>query len=107
MIAKTPEPPYYAVVFTSIRTEADDGYQEMATRMLELASQQPGFLGAEFCRESLGITVSYWKDLKSINAWRQHAEHRIAQEKGRDRWYREYKIRICEVKRQYGSTLRI
>ena len=68
-IAKTPEPPYYAVIFSSHRTEGDNGYGEMTDRMVELAASQPGFLGMESVREDLGITVSYWENLESITNW--------------------------------------
>ena len=81
--------------------EGDNGYGEMAERMVELAAQQPGFLGAESARESVGITVSYWADLESIKAWKENAEHVIAQEQGRAVWYREYKTRIAKVERDY------
>ena len=101
MIANTPQPPYYAVIFTSLRTEGDHGYSEMANRMVELAQQQNGFLGVESAREGLGITVSYWKDLESIKNWKQNAEHKIAQSKGRTEWYKVYKTRIARVERDY------
>ncbi|MCP4139878.1 MAG: antibiotic biosynthesis monooxygenase [Chloroflexi bacterium] len=101
-IAKTPKPPYYAVIFTSHRTEEDNGYGKMATRMVELAAQQAGFLGVESARESVGITVSYWVDLESIKAWKENAEHIIAQEQGKKLWYSEYKTRIAKVERDYG-----
>lgn len=96
-IAKTPEPPYYAVIFTSHRTNGDNGYGEMADKMAKLASKQPGFLGMESGRENLGITISYWTDLESINLWKQNTEHLIAQKKGKSIWYTEFKIRICQV----------
>lgn len=102
LIAQTPEPPYYAVIFTSVRTPVDDGYGAMAARMVELASQQPGFLGVESAREAVGITVSYWKDLDSIRAWKQQVEHREAQRLGREQWYAAYRTRICRVERDYG-----
>ncbi|MEJ8854488.1 antibiotic biosynthesis monooxygenase [Variovorax robiniae] len=101
-IANTPKPPYYAVIFTSLRTDGDNGYGAMADRMDELAAQQPGYLGIESAREELGITVSYWRDLESIRAWKANAEHRIAQETGRSTWYSDYKTRICKVERDYG-----
>ncbi len=100
MIAQTPQPPYYAVVFTSRRTELDeDGYFAMANRMEELAAEQPGYLGIESARgaNGLSMTVSYWKDLDSIRAWRQHSEHQLAQEQGKSKWYAEYSLRICRV----------
>lgn len=107
MIASTPQPPYYAVIFTSVRTNAADGYGDMATRMVELAHGQTGFLGVESARDSserrtVGITVSYWDSLDAIRNWKQHAEHRIAQQTGRDRWYESYRVRICKVERDYG-----
>jgi heme-degrading monooxygenase HmoA len=102
MIAKTPRPPYYAVIFTSDRTEMKEGYEDTAARMLELASGQDGFLGIESAREQIGITVSYWRDLDSIRKWKMNTEHRLAQEKGRTEWYKNYKTRICLVERDYG-----
>lgn len=102
MIAKTPEPPYYAVIFTSIRTSVDQGYEEMAARMVELASQQPGFLGVESARNETGITVSYWKDLESIKNWKHNSEHSIAREKGKKEWYKSFRIRIAKVEKDYG-----
>ena len=96
-IAQTPEPSYYAVIFTSLRTEGDNGYGEMTERMVKPASQQPGFLGVESAREDLGIKVSYWSDLESIKAWKQNAEHLIAQKQGREVWYKEFKTRINKV----------
>lgn len=99
--ARTPEPPYYAVIFTSLRTDGDDGYAEMARHMNALAETQPGFLGFESAREGLGISVSYWASLEAIRAWKAHAEHLDAQRRGRD-WYRTYRVRICRVEREYG-----
>jgi heme-degrading monooxygenase HmoA len=101
-IAKTPKPPYYAVIFTSYRTDGDNGYKEMAVNMVELASRQPGFLGIESAREDLGITVSYWADLESIKAWKANVEHQEAQKKGRKEWYSEFRVRISKVEREYG-----
>lgn len=102
MLAQTPPPPYYAVIFTSIRTEEDNGYEEMAIKMVELASQQPGFLGIESARNEIGITVSYWESLEAIRQWRDHLEHTLARNKGRENWYQSFKTRICKVERDYG-----
>ncbi len=101
-IAETPKPPYYAVIFTSILTEGDNGYSKMAGRMMELAAQQPGFLGVESAREEVGITVSYWRDLDSIKNWKAVIDHRQAQKLGREKWYANYKTRIAKVERDYG-----
>lgn len=102
LIAKTPKPPYYAVIFTSLRTDSDDGYQAMSESMLELAESQPGFLGVESAREDVGITVSYWSSLQAITSWKANLEHRDAQEKGRRQWYSKYRVRISRVEREYG-----
>jgi heme-degrading monooxygenase HmoA len=102
MIAPTPPPPYYAVIFTSIRTTIEEGYESMAELMVTLATQQPGFLGVESARNETGITVSYWKDLDSIKHWKQNGEHLIAQKLGKTKWYESYKTRICLVERDYG-----
>lgn len=102
MIANTPQAPYYAVIFTSVRTEVDNGYEQMAEKMVELASQQDGFLGVESARNEIGITVSYWRDLQSIKKWKEHAEHTIAREKGRKIWYEAFKTRIAKVESDYG-----
>lgn len=101
MIANTPTPPYYAVIFSTLRTEVDNGYLETAHRMEELARQQEGYLGIESVREELGITISYWASLEVITKWKNNVEHTIAREKGRKLWYKAYKLRICKVERDY------
>lgn len=101
-IADTPKPPYYAVIFTSHRTDGDNGYQQMAAKMVALAAQQPGFLGVESAREEVGITVSYWADLESIKNWKANVEHQQAQKLGHERWYSSFKTRIAKVERDYG-----
>ena len=101
-IAKTPEPPYYAVIFSSHRTEGDNGYGEMADRMTVLAASQPGFLGMESVREDLGITVSYWDSLESITSWKRNAEHQEAQRHGHQKWYSSFRVRVARVEREYG-----
>ena len=101
MIAKTPEPPYYVVIFTSLRTEGDLGYAEMARYIESLVLEQPGFLGMESAREETGITVSYWEDLESVNNWRNNHEHKKARQKGRKIWYKTFKVRIAKVERDY------
>ena len=102
MIAQTPNPPYYAVIFVSVKADNDDGYKEMAELMMSLAKEQDGFLGVESARNDIGITISYWKDLASIKNWKAHTDHQVAQKKGRSDWYRQYKTRICLVERDYG-----
>jgi heme-degrading monooxygenase HmoA len=101
MIAITPPPPYYAVIFTSVRTKIEDGYADMANKMVEMGSEMPGFLGIESARNEVGITVSYWESLAAIKNWKAVAEHRLAQDLGREKWYAAYKTRICLVERDY------
>jgi heme-degrading monooxygenase HmoA len=102
MIANTLNSPYYAVVFTSIRTKDDNGYEKMAEKMLNLVSEQDGFLGVESAREDIGITVSYWKDLESIKKWKENVSHIEAQKKGKEIWYKNYKTRIARVEKEYS-----
>ena len=104
--AKKPKPPYYAVIFTSQRTEGDRGYGHMAERMVELAANQPGFLGVESVRglDGFGITVSYWSSEEAIAAWKAHMDHKPAQEAGKRVWYANYQIRVAKVERDYGRT---
>jgi heme-degrading monooxygenase HmoA len=103
--AQTPEPPYYAVIFSAQRTEGDHGYGDMAERMVTLAAQQPGFLGVESTRDAdgFGITVSYWASEESIAAWKANMEHRAAQEGGKRVWYADYQLRVAKVERAYGK----
>jgi heme-degrading monooxygenase HmoA len=103
--AKTPEPPYYAVVFTSQRTEGDQGYGAMAQAMFDLALQQPGCLGAESARgeNGFGITVAYFTDEAAIQAWQQNSKHLVAQRLGKERWYTHYELRIAKVERAYAG----
>jgi Uncharacterized enzyme involved in biosynthesis of extracellular polysaccharides len=102
MIANTPSPPYYAVIFTSLRAPVDEGYGQMAEEMLALAETQPGYLGAESVRDGLGITVSYWESPEAIRHWKMNAEHLTAQRLGREKWYAAFKVRVCKVERDYG-----
>jgi len=103
MIANTPKPPYYAVIFTSMQSEDTKGYGEMAERMCALAAQQAGYLGFESARDGLGIAVSYWKDEASLLAWKNNVEHMAAQRMGKKKWYNNYKTRIAKVERDYSD----
>ncbi|MBZ9784287.1 antibiotic biosynthesis monooxygenase [Pseudomonas sp. REP124] len=107
MMANTPPAPYYAVIFTSLRTEGDQGYAEAAARMVELAREQPGFLGVESARgeDGLGITVSYWDSEAAILAWKHHPEHSAIRERGRLTWYARCHTRVCRVERGYEFSL--
>jgi heme-degrading monooxygenase HmoA len=104
-ISRTPKPPYYAVVFTSINADVDHtGHTEMYHRMVERAQSHAGFLGIEPARniDGCGVAVVYWKDHESILEFARDPEHLIAKKKGREIWYSHYMIRICKVEREYG-----
>jgi heme-degrading monooxygenase HmoA len=104
--ARTPRPPYYVVVFTSLRTAGENDYGRTAERMVELAAQQQGFLGVESVRDSsgFGITVSYWASTEAIAAWKAQAEHIMAQEAGKRLWYEHYELRVAKVERAYAKA---
>jgi heme-degrading monooxygenase HmoA len=103
--AGTPDPPYFAVIFTSKRTAVDDGYGAMADRMVDLASRQPGFLGIDSVRgaDGFGITVSYWASEAAIRAWKADSEHRLAQTGGNKKWYEHFEVRVAKVERAYSG----
>jgi heme-degrading monooxygenase HmoA len=103
--AKTPAPPYYAVIFTSKRTEGDNGYNAMMDVMAPLSAEQPGYLGRESARtaDGFGVTVIYYKDEAAILAWKNDKKHLVAQEIGRQRWYEHYEMRVCKVERAYAG----
>ena len=100
--ASTPEPPYYMVIFSSVRTAVEEGYGSTADRMEELAQQQPGYLGMESVRgaDGAGITISYWASEEAIAGWSKHAEHVVAKRTGVKHWYERYVLRVGMVERQ-------
>lgn len=100
-IASTPDPPYYAVIFTNLLNNDSDRYSEMAELMESLVINQDGYLGHESVRDGMGITVSYWDSLESIKKWKMNSEHLLAQKMGREKWYKQFKTRICKVERDY------
>lgn len=102
MIVTNLQPPYYAVIFTTLLNDDLTEYIETAERMEELAKQQDGYLGIESARNELGITVSYWKDLDAILQWKNNVKHTEARNRGREQWYKQYQLRICKVEREYG-----
>ena len=98
-ISKTPKPPYYAVIFTTVKSENQAGYAKMNARMFELAQQQKGYLGIESAKGEIGISVTYWETLEDIARWKSHAEHQIAQRNGYETWYQAFATRVCKVER--------
>lgn len=105
MIVNTMQPPYYAVIFTSVRTDNEKGYNLMADKLEKLVANQPGFLGFESARNKVGITVSYWRDLDSVKTWKENTLHSLAREKGRSEWYSRFKVRIAKVERDYEFNI--
>ncbi|WP_018685028.1 antibiotic biosynthesis monooxygenase family protein [Actinokineospora enzanensis] len=103
-LSTTPEPPYYAVVFTSLLAQDHDGYAETSDRMTELVRSSPGYLAHDSARDDTGtgITVAYFRDEESIETWRRQAEHVVAQDRGRAQWYDAYEVRVAKVERAYG-----
>lgn len=95
------KPPYYAVIFTNRQTHQLKGYEKMAQKMEELAKEQPGYLGMDFARNEVGITISYWESLEAIAGWKTHMEHQKAQKLGIEQWYDSYTLRICLVEKEY------
>lgn len=102
MIVSNLQPPYYAVIFTTLLSDNTTDYIETAERMEVLAKEQKGYLGIESARSDLGITVSYWKDLEAITQWKNNVDHTEVRNRGREQWYKQYQLRICKVEREYG-----
>lgn len=105
MFAHLPRPPYFAVIFSALRNGDDDaGYAAAAQRMVELAAQQPGYLGVESVRggDGFGITVSYWRSEADILVWKDQAEHAATRAHGRKHWYDHFELRVAQVTRAYG-----
>lgn len=104
-IADTPEPPYTAVIFRSVRGDENEGYAETAEAMERLAEQQPGYLGIEGSSDGrTSVTVSYWTSAETAAAWKEVGEHLAAQRLGAERWYRDYVVRIATVERDYRRS---
>jgi heme-degrading monooxygenase HmoA len=104
--AKTPKPPYYAVIFSSQRNgQGEADYADAADAMFELVQKQPGFLGAESARsaDGFGITVAYFDSEENIRLWRNHAEHAATRERGKREWYEHFEVRVAKVERAYGG----
>lgn len=93
--------PYYAVIFTSILSETDEEYQGLDNKLIELAKESGGYLGMDSARSGLGISISYWQSIEDIQKWRANVEHQAAIQKGIEKWYEKYNVRICKVERNY------
>lgn len=104
MITQTPKPPYFTVIFTSIRTKVEEGYTEMNDSLWADAEKLPGFIGGESLRneDGFGVTVLYFKEMETIKEWSQYQKHLRAKELGKEKWYSDYRVRIAKVEREYG-----
>jgi heme-degrading monooxygenase HmoA len=100
----TPQPPYYAVIFTSIRTEVHEGYAEMNALLEKIAAGVDGFIGQDSARNELGISISYWKSPEAIAVWRKQAEHQMAMQYGKENWYTWYNVRVAKIEREYSFS---
>jgi len=100
------EPPYYAAVFTTVRTEDQSGYTETSSYLEDLVKDMPGYLGMDHAQTpgGLGITVSYFRDADALTQWRTDVEHRAAQRRGRAQWYQDYTLHVAKVERSSGFT---
>jgi heme-degrading monooxygenase HmoA len=93
----------FAVIFKAKTGQQDQQYFATVEKMRELAFSQYGCL--EFIAVTEGeqeIALSYWPDEESIRRWKNDPAHMIAQQQGRDKWYRGYDVQVVEVKRQYS-----
>ena len=106
-ISPSPSPPYICAVFTSIRTNIDEGYEEMNNLLFNEIKNIDGYIGNEAFRDKdgFGVNVSYWKDLVSLKKWKNNQLHKKAQKLGKTKWYKEYKLRICKVEREYDFRI--
>ncbi|MFE9603842.1 antibiotic biosynthesis monooxygenase family protein [Streptomyces hokutonensis] len=98
------EPPYYAAVFTTVRTQDQSDYSETSAHLEELVKNVPGYLGMDHAQTpgGLGITVSYFRDADALKEWRTDVEHRVAQNRGRAEWYQTYTLHVAKVERSRG-----
>lgn len=105
MFVKTPKPPYYAVIFTSIRTQVDDGYSELNDELYAEAMKLDGYYGSETLRDEngFGVAVLYWRSMEDIQEWSKYQKHLRAKKLGKEKWYEGWKVRIAKVEREYGS----
>ena len=92
----------YAVIFHAEIAQLDDEYFATAKQMRELAMTHYGCL--DFVATTEGereVAISYWPSLDHIRLWKQNSEHLGAQQQGRARWYKSYKVEVVEVIRSY------
>ncbi len=93
-----------AIFRSRLREDAGSDYRPVAERMLELARSMPGFVDFKSFRAEDGERVSLieFESLEALEAWRDHPEHLKAQRAGRERFYSEYRLQLCEPLRAYS-----
>jgi heme-degrading monooxygenase HmoA len=96
----------YVVIFRSTR-KIDDGqlYLEWSEKMEKLVKSIDGYkqhFGFRDADTREGVTISYFSSLEAISQWKSLADHKTAQQLGRDSFYEEYSVQVCEVLRDYG-----
>ena len=94
----------FVVIFRATARQLDAEYSATAARLRELALSEFGCL--EFVAVNEGdqeVALSYWPDEASIRAWKQHTDHLMAQQLGRERWYCGYSVEVAEIKRHYRA----
>ncbi|WP_303761712.1 antibiotic biosynthesis monooxygenase [Alcanivorax jadensis] len=94
----------YAVIFTATVGDQDSRYRKMAGQLRDLAMTDFG------CTEFISVTegeqeiaLSYWPDEDAIKDWKQQAEHRVAQQLGKEGWYKHYKVEVVKILRAYDG----
>lgn len=89
-----------------LRDEGRDGYGEVAGEMDRLARSMPGFIEAKTYTADDGerVTIVTFADRASHDAWRDHPAHRVAQQRGRDEFYAEYRMQVCRCERSTSFT---
>jgi len=95
----------FAVIFTAELNELDNDYYTTAKRMRDLAINEYGCMKlTSVTQETKEITVSYWQQKQQIVNWKQNAEHIKAQQKGKDKWYKNYQVEIVEILHAYEGA---
>ncbi|MEI8325770.1 MAG: antibiotic biosynthesis monooxygenase [Betaproteobacteria bacterium] len=96
--------PRFVVIFRARTRAMDDEYVRVAARMRELALSQFGCLEFQAVTEGRDeVALSYWSDEQGIRDWKLHAEHVLAQQLGRERWYQSYVVQVAQITREYKN----
>jgi len=93
------------VIFRSrLRDEFLEEYRELAPKMLTIARSMPGFISFKsfVAEDGERVSIIEFEDLEAVKVWRNHPEHREAQILGRDKFYAEYHLQVCDPVRAYA-----